>query len=351
MQTEITFNIIFVRDTVPILSWMLRSLEAWSTNCRFRLVSNGCSESENEILRRICTGSDRFEFQQFSHDKVVEHGVVLTHLQRQETSPFFAFMDSDIFATGPFLPTFRQHLSSASAVFSCPPFWTNDEIEVAPRSHRVLHGEQNRWSDGFCLGGSYCAIYRNYALSQCIQEAGITFKAHWRRGIPERIRKELSSAGMNFEYYDTGKLLNILMGLRGLHLEFFRSKHLSHVGGISCLALRAKRRSLGLSRPRISTKLPKFALKLLRRLNLYHGLWDILDSGERDLAEQLRQRRLRVRSHFTRLLSSIVDGKDWPESFDDEDIELTNKVRRLEAHLRQAFAEYQRTAEPRPMAA
>lgn len=330
MDAQITINIVFIRDTVNILAWFVRSLEAHATACRFRIISNGCSETENQILHELCAGNDRLEFLIVSQDVVLEHGIVLRQLQQQERSPYFAFMDSDILAVGPFLPELLQHLSTASAVYSCAPVWSNDELNKMPAGYQYLSGQYSWLSDGFCSGNTYFAIYHNDVLSRCMHETGITFRKYKWNEIQPDIQEELRTVGMDLWQYDTAKLLNIMLGLRAVQGMYVESTHLWHVGGISCLASHSKHQ-LWRSIKR----------RLLQKIGLRNDWDEYADDRERDHQKLKMVRKDCVTSYLTTFLESLTAGEPWTESFVDDDLELVRKIRHFERELRQAFAAYQ----------
>ena len=118
--SELRINIVYIPGTVPYLSCFPFSLVEWSDKCRFRLVSNGCSAYEENILSRMAYSDERLEFLSLQSERVLSHGEALTILQRQEKARYFTFLDSDVFATGEFLSDLIQSLASADAVFSSP---------------------------------------------------------------------------------------------------------------------------------------------------------------------------------------------------------------------------------------
>ncbi|NRD89679.1 hypothetical protein C8024_09775 [Sphingopyxis sp. BSNA05] len=102
MMEQITFNIIYTPGTVIHLLPFVQSLLRQSA-ARFRLVDNGCMMPERRILENFVKTHERLELWQMSGDGCRPHGEVLDALFALETPGPFAFMDSDIVASGPFL--------------------------------------------------------------------------------------------------------------------------------------------------------------------------------------------------------------------------------------------------------
>ena len=235
-ERDLTFNIIYMPGTFKLLGVFLLSLLEHSSSCRFHLVSNGCGDEELRVIQGFCGSYPRLGWQVVGTGAPLAHGEVLSLLQEQEESPFFAFMDSDIFATAPFLENLLAAARGADAVFSCIPLWATDQCLRASRDSMVLSGAFNELADGTCVGTSYFAVYDNQKLSRCRAETAVDLRLYLWRQIPRRLCRELRAAGKVKGIYDTGKLVNILLGHRGASLTFKISAGLFHVGGISLVA-------------------------------------------------------------------------------------------------------------------
>ena len=262
-ERDLTFNIIYMPGTFRLLRVFLLSLLDHSASCRFRLISNGCGEEEMCLIQVFCARYPRLSWQVVATGTPRAHGEVLSLLQEQEESPVFAFMDSDIFATAPFLEELLTAAGTADAVFSCSPFWAAGRGLRASRESMVLSGVFNELADGTCVGGSYFAVYDNQKLSLCRAETTVDLGLYLWRQIPGRLRRELRAAGKKKGIYDTGKLVNILLGHRGAALTFRISPGLFHVGGISLVASPRTETRL---RTRLRMAMPPVLLALYRTL-------------------------------------------------------------------------------------
>ena len=157
----------------------------------------------------------------------------ITILQRQETDRYFAFLDSDIFATGEFLSDFIKGLASADAVFCSPSTWGYGEETEMPSWQMWDSGVYSTLAGGTCMGTTHFAAYSNEMLDELVAESGVDLRSYYWREIPEAIQKELTQRKQIKAVFDTGKLANILLGNRGRSLELATAPTLSHLGGIS----------------------------------------------------------------------------------------------------------------------
>ena len=336
---NVTFNVIFVPDTVQYLQVLTRSVIKYS-QCRFRLVSNACSSVENRILRDIASGSSRLEFYQVPATQSQRHGLILNHLQRLERSGTFAFMDSDVYATGEFLASILSAFRCSKAVFSCSPIWCNEQLETAPDDARILTGLYNRLSDGLVVGSTYCAVYDNSILTEVIRETDAGFDNCLWDDIPWSIRKELGSDNRTYEKYDTGKVLNILLGLRGHRLNNFRSETLKHVGGISALTLRRRNRTLSrILSQRLRAILGPSARMLLENVGARTDRERTRSPEQNVLAEASRRRAATMR-HLSSLMLSLFYRQPFRKEFRYRDEEVTEAVRETQRDITALFREY-----------
>ena len=338
---SIQFNVIFVPGTVRRLAPFILSLLDSNEHCRFRLVSNACHESEDQVLHDLAKTDRRLSFVRIGHRVPLSHGVALTLLQHRETSPVFAFMDSDIFATGDFLEELDWSPSQSAARFSCPPVWSNPQLEKLPEQFGVLSGTYNRLHDDFCVGSSYFAVYDNEVLTQCIQQTGINFEySRWTQ-LPWRLRLELRRAGKEMLIYDTGKLLNILLQLK-LHskLDFHRLNTVEHIGAVSCRTLQQTGSPLRQALRSAAQTMPRSARLLCWHAGMHYGWRDLLCDEEvqnRQIEQHCQQR---VYRHFMRLLRSPDMATDSTVSFGPEHAGLIEPVTQASMLLQQNYSHW-----------
>jgi hypothetical protein len=235
-----TFNIIYVPGTAHALFDFTRSLTDHSSY-RFRLVSNGCSAEEETFLAAQAARHPRLEVASLESKTVLPHGEALQRLYTSEDADYFACIDSDIFARGPFLTEARALLDAHAALFSGLPVWLAPEERVMPRQFVFMSGRFSQTEDGVCLGVSYCAIYRRAALEAVMSRTGVTFhRRHWSELPPEQ-RTRLSAMQLAKRQYDTMKLANLMLAHAGMSLLMCPERNLIHVGAQSSAAARPTR--------------------------------------------------------------------------------------------------------------
>ncbi len=337
-DSQLTFNILFLPGTVRELSLFLLTLQDRTKHTRFNIWSNGCKREENDLLYHFAQRYDRCQFEVFS-ETLLPHGEVLTELQRNETSHRFAFMDSDIFATGEFMSNLERRLEHATAVFSCPPIWSCGELDRLPAGFEALSGIISLLNDGSCVGNSYLAIYDNDALSDLIRKTGLTFsKITWPE-IPTPIQQVLRQNGMEKVLYDTGKLLNILLAIDGHRLEFAKSPNLVHIGGISG-TVKAVNLNENVARPsmrhRINIRLPRLLRTVIGQLRGQDSWSQGLSSAELTWQSKKSLRRKRTSLELTSFLRAKVNGRvhqpdlaGLPRQVKDAVVEVESKLSEL----------------------
>lgn len=335
----ITFHVLFVPGAVRDLRLFIPSLAAWGRGCRFRLVSNGCSASEEQRLIRLASLSESFEFCRLPGRRAWEHGEALTYLQRQETGRYFAFLDSDIFATGDFLGDLSSRAGDVDALFSCPPLWSNEHLSTVPRGYRMASGVYRQMHDGFCLGGSYFAIYDNDLLTECLRQYGIDLRVYLWEDVPAPVRRRVADAGRAMTLYDTAKLTNVLLNLDGYGCRFLTTTHLNHVGGVSCVALTRRRNLYGLVARGWSTVLPRIGRKLAAWLGLYNGWRERVSADEAAWEDARHDRRRAVCARIYRLLQALERGETF-DVYRHDDADLEAAVREFEQRILDEYPQW-----------
>lgn len=301
---SVTFNIIYVGGTVEfLLPFAFTLLE--HSSCRFRLVANGCSAAEESRLERVCQKHERLEFYSLSSPEPLVHGQVLSHLQRLERSPYFAFMDSDIFATGPWIDAHLHRLRDRTAIFSCLPVWQDPGELIMPAGYRFMRGGFLETHDGQLLGVSYYAIYRNDPLRDFIRTSGIDFQKYFWRDVPNGYRTVLENRGLKVETYDTCKLLNILFQHEGALMAFEPTEHLTHIGASTAVPERkALRYAL---RRRLVSVLPPHVLDLWRAVRR-GGPLGLQSAEERKELDRIGQTRRASQLYLTHVMNGHHDS-------------------------------------------
>lgn len=314
----LTFNIVYTPGTVAYLIPFLASLLRWS-DCRFRLVSNGCLLPERRLLQQVSAADERLSCYTMPTNGMADHGTVLNYLQAMTTDRYFCFMDSDLFATGDFLSELMPLLRGRAAVFSGAPAWMTFAQGILPSHFVTVSGVHHQTDRGTCLGSSYFAIYDNRALTDCLQATGIGFQTCRWGELPGQIRQSFASLGWQKQGFDTGKVLNLLLQLRGQDLQYADSERLRHIGGFSFLSqdnsnLRGWKQRL--SERLVNSPLGPLTEQVRQRWRTHLALRNAEGlSLEEYLA--IRQRRVGqrdpTRHYFRQLLRALAVGQPWPD--------------------------------------
>ena len=304
----LSFHIIYTPHTVALLSRFLPTLLNES-DCLFRLIANGCTAQEITHLRHLCQNNDRLEFLALPTARPLWHGPALNYLQALNDTEYFCFMDSDIFATGPFLPTLMAELAQANACFSCAPICCTDNDALLTDDDPIVQGILNRTSTGLCLGGTYLAIYAQPTLRHFIRTTGIGFEPRYWAEIPAAYQEILLGLGLQRAWYDTGKVLNLLLHEQGQRLAWCEIPTLRHLGGISLSDWFPQKR-------------PRAVVEAFLRRAIKH----LLGTGDRQQAylqtiwqgtgtsrlAQIRRRELEYARYFQAVLTALDTGRPLP---------------------------------------
>ena len=322
------FHIIYTAGTVSALQIFVFSLLQWST-CRFRLVANGCSKSELKLLRQLCLEHARLELCVLPFDQTVPHDRALSYLQTLEQSDYFCFMDSDIIASGDFLTGVIPYLDQHDAFFSCSSLWCKGEDQVLPNSYLSMDGRYNQTDAGVCLGSTYFAVYDNRMLTQFIKATQIDFKRYYWAEIPPSIQSHLVQMRLDKAYYDTGKLLNLLLLSEGRSLIFREIPTLHHIGGISITHKKSIPQPI-LKKLRVQfwrwrEQLKKSMQLLVTRIDSKQLRFGFTQP-EWEARQIVLHRKAVVARYFSNLLQSLVDNQPLPSPPRLCDTEVEAKV-------------------------
>lgn len=226
------FHIIYTRHTVPVLLFLAESLLRWS-GCRLRLVANGCAGYELALLRRFAELEPRVTWEALPTTRIMMHGDALNYLQARCTEPYFCFLDSDIYATGPFLQDFTEWLSHCAAMFSGASVDEPSEGCRFEPPQKVMSGRFSHTRQGLCLGSTYFAIYQQKRLRTLLASTGLDFHKYRWPEIPSVWQQQLAASGLLCDIYEPGKLLNLILQWEGERVVYQPCGHLRHLGGLS----------------------------------------------------------------------------------------------------------------------
>lgn len=226
-----TINIIYTPDTVKHL-WLLTLSILKNCDNNIRIIANGCSDKEVEFLTTQCIYETRFEFCQISNSITLPHHSILNQIyDYDKDEKHFCFIDSDILATSNFIDSFLPFLKNNAGVFSCTPFWSSsNKIESLNRN---LHGRYFYTKNNLTVGGSYFAIYNRSDLDEIFQNEEIKFDRFTKEELSKRHLAILTELDEIYDYYDTAKVLNLLLLYYNKNLLVLQNENLIHLGGHS----------------------------------------------------------------------------------------------------------------------
>ena len=233
----LTFHIIYLPDTVRYLYFFIESLLHHS-DCDFCLVSNHCTAEEKQFLTQACQNDPRLTFRDLPTGTAPwPHGKALTHLYQQSDTEQFCFMDSDIFATGPFMQEFSPYMQGHACVSSCSSLWATPSDKTLASYIKVMPGRFNYTEDGLLLGSSYFAIYQRKQVDAVRSLYNIDFRKSKWHDLDQSIQHKLEEMGLRKERYDTAKVINLALQAQKGTLYFKETTHLVHLGSISAVTL------------------------------------------------------------------------------------------------------------------
>lgn len=225
------FNIIYTPYTVRPLNLFLVSL-IHNTTVNLRLVSNACPPDEVDLLHGLASlAPDRVRVLVHPTSTMLPHPDLLNELQEAESGEYFAFMDSDILAYGDIRPLLDAHLQQHAAVFSGSPIWA--DRPVLGKNQPKAGGRFMITEDGFCLGGTYFAIYDNARVKHIRSTYGMSFSHSDWGDLPVDIQDIIRQMGLEKERYDNAKVLNILLQHAGHSCTYTEELPIIHYGGLS----------------------------------------------------------------------------------------------------------------------
>ena len=232
-----TFNVIYLPGTASTLFAFVRSLADHSAY-RFRLVSNACTPREEAFLAEKASRFPRLEFASLETKTILLHGEALQRLFRSDSADYFACIDSDIFARGPFLTDAQSLLAEHAALSTGLVAWMAPEESVMPRHFVFMNGRFSQMDDGRSLGVSYCALYRRAEVEEVMNRTGLTFHPRRWPDLSPRQRTLLSKMKLVMRRYDTMKLVNLMLGEAGFSPAVCPEPNLVHVGALSNVSVR-----------------------------------------------------------------------------------------------------------------
>ena len=330
-SATLTFHIIYtpgsVQPLLPLVSTLLRH-----SNCNYRLVANGCSPDEIAHMERYAAQSDRLSVVRLPAKQQVNHGVALNQLFARSSDRYFCFMDSDILAAGDFMAELQPLLSAAAGVFSAWPLMVRNQEKVLQAHHKYIGGHHLATPTGVCLGGSYFAMYQRAALTAAMQYAPAGFGVSYRRQLPLATRALLKRVGQERLFYDTGRLLNLILIDQGYTLRTLETDRLCHIGSYSMLTQQVSQPppvspfSVRMSSRRVAKQLVRVVKEVVNgqtyRRWVNRQLFDVAQK------QQKRQLRREVALYFSALLQALAAGTTRPDIVVLNDPEFDPRIQR-----------------------
>jgi hypothetical protein len=335
-MNTLTFNVVYTTGTVKYLELFVYTWLKWS-NYSFRLIANGCSGEEVKLLNRLCEYDSRLSIEVIPTESMITHGEALNYIHALKKSDYFCFMDSDIIFTGSFPSNLFEDLRMCSALFSGTPIWSDSEEQIMSNASREIWGRYNRSENGVCLGSTYFAIYNNRILGSLMHLAGINFNQYTWQDVPERCQAVISEMGFRKEFYDTGKILNLLLLEQGEKLIYRDIEEVNHIGAMSLYHMRKiekgfhgylhkniqqlseERREVFIEKIGSTTDLNKAGALL------NDDEWDIFIKLFRE--EEILRKKLTVTRYLTRFIHGLLNNLSLPVLPDDFGDELKVKLR------------------------
>jgi hypothetical protein len=330
----ITFNVVFTPGSLArMLPFAFSLLQG--TGVRIRVVGNGCSTEEIDLLREAADVDGRISHYVLPSAHPVEHGLALNHLFVAFPEPYFAIADSDVVASGDFMASLWPLAPGQAAVFAAPPVWVADDEAVTPPNWWFLGGRHRVLSDGTPSGATYVAIYERAAIEPLWRDAPRGFALHYRYVLPRRVRASLSARGWDYRLLDTCRLVNLQLLLEGFTIENRSVPELHHVGGFSTREFEGSRMMLRnllrTVRANDDQWLQRVTDKVLRRFYVRRSRRD-------PRWRRVNERRHAVRSYVDAVLDAIIADEPAPTALRTDSPEVDRRVAALvsalEAHYR-----------------
>lgn len=229
---DLVFNLVWTGTVFDHLRYFAASQMAHSS-ARFRFVANACPPDQIAAMEAFAAEHPGrvVEVLEVSTDRMVRHGDALdVVLQTRDDGPFFAFVDPDIIAQGPYLDRFVELLADVAAVTSGKEVWSDHNVR--PAEHPGVNGEYFYDQDGYVFGSPHFAIYRRGPLLDTLERWGVGFSSGGN-DISEAARAQLVACGRDYWIFDTAKIVNVLLQGDGHELVHYEEPALLHIGSLS----------------------------------------------------------------------------------------------------------------------
>jgi len=327
------FHIIYTPQSIKYLSYFTYSLCSY-LSANFIQVSNNCTLKERASLKYSAITEDKLRYHCYPTNQMNLHGKVIDYLQAINQDEYFCFMDSDIFALSE-LPDLKNIMEEEdlSGLFSAMPLWVKKSEYIFRRNFRIMLGTYNQLGDGQCIGSTYFAIYKSKDLKEIIEYYGASFEEASSKHLSVEIQNLLKRIGFNQTFFDTGKVINLLLQHHGYKLRNITLPQLCHIGGTSYETTyqsgpipRRKQLSEWIESNSLKSIFSK--LSAYRRDKYFKKRFAHVAELEYDFNYNQRiVHRNATRKHFLSLFLSLSENRAIPEPPDFHDKEISDNVR------------------------
>lgn len=341
-HTPLKFHIIYTPYTVDLLAFFVWSLLKYS-ECTFCLVSNACTEQEDQFLQILADTEERLSFLKLPNEEVWKHGKVLNFLYERENSDYFSFMDSDIFAIRPFMSQFLPLIQTHVSVSSCSSLWMREKDKVLPKGLNLLSGRYHKTKQGICLGSTYFAIYNLKRINALSNFSDIDFQKKVWEDLSIKQQSIFTNPNFRPIKFDTAKLLNLLLANEKEKLCFAENNSLIHFGGFS-------NRMIEGNKIKVKSKIKLSFLDHIRIVYYYvRRKLELVYRKNRQikLRAKTKQRKIIVSHYFLQLLISLKEETPLPSfpKLDDKKIRIS--LEKATKAIVKTHEEYKKEFKPR----
>ena len=229
----ISFHIIYTPGTIdrllPLATTLLQAGEAG-----FILVDNACESTESRKLEALAATEPRYSYSRMPGHQTRTHGDVLNHLLARCTEPWFGVLDSDVLASGDFVPDLGLPGDGCAGIFAAAPVWRIPALSAVDPHSPFLGGPVSTLMDGTPIGATPCAVYDREALQAAVSKLPLGLcNGPASRLLPRGMKNELRARGWSFRRFGTARLAHLRLLLDDFSLVNVETRHLHHIGGIS----------------------------------------------------------------------------------------------------------------------
>jgi hypothetical protein len=294
-------------------------------------------------MERYAEQSDRLSVTRLPGKQQMNHGVALTQLFTRSSDHYFCFMDSDILAAGDFMAELQPLLAAAAGVFSAWPLMVRNQEKVLQADHKYIGGHHLATPTGVCLGGTYFAMYHRAALTSAMQYAPDGFGVSYRRQLPWATRSLLKRVAQERLFYDTGRLLNLILIDQGYLLRTLETDRLCHIGSYSMLTHQASHPppASPFSVRKSTSRVAKHFVRAVKEIinGQSYRRWVNRQLFDVSQKQQKRQLRREIALYFSALLQALAEGTTPPELVVLNDPEFDPRIQRATDLLLSAWRE------------